>query len=76
VRRWADEVTPSADGDVVTLRYAEPESMAAWLVGFGAEVVILDPPEVRDAAVARLREIFDAHGGTAADVGVSAAGVG
>jgi proteasome accessory factor B len=57
VRRWADEVTPGPDGDVLTLRYADPEWFAAWLVGYGADVVVLDPPEVRDAAVARLREI-------------------
>ena len=57
VRRWADEVTPGPDGDVLTLRYAEPDWFAAWLVGYGSDVVVLDPPEVRDAAVARLRRI-------------------
>jgi proteasome accessory factor B len=61
VRRWADEVTPGPDGDVLTLRYAEPEWLAAWLVGYGADVVVLDPPEVRDAVVTRLREIAERY---------------
>src|SRR5438874_6453889 len=37
IRRWADEITPGPDGDVVTLRYAGPESVAAWLVGRSEE---------------------------------------
>jgi proteasome accessory factor B len=61
VRRWADEPTPGPDGDRMTLRYADPEGFAAWLVGYGADVVVLDPPEVRDAVVLRLREIAGVH---------------
>jgi len=57
VRRWAEEIAPGPDGDRMVLRYAEPEWFAAWLVGYGADVVALDPPEVRDAVVERLREI-------------------
>jgi proteasome accessory factor B len=61
VRRWADEITPGPDGDVLTLRYAEPEWLAAWLVGYGADVVVLDPLEVRDPVIARLRAIAERH---------------
>jgi proteasome accessory factor B len=57
VRRWAQEVTTGPDGDVAVLRYSDADGLAAWLVGYGADVVVLDPPEVRDAAIARLREI-------------------
>ena len=57
VRRWAEEVTPGPDGDRMVLRYAEPEWFASWLVQFGADIVVLDPPEVRDALVEQLREI-------------------
>jgi proteasome accessory factor B len=58
VRRWAEELTPDPQGgDVAVLRYAEPEGLAHWLVGYGADVTVLDPPEVRDAAVARLRAV-------------------
>ncbi|MBO0867493.1 MAG: WYL domain-containing protein [Micromonosporaceae bacterium] len=62
VRRWAEPVASGPDGDTVVLRYADPESFAAWLVGYGADVVVLDPPEVRDAAIRRLREIAKVHG--------------
>ena len=80
VRRWADETTPGPDGDVVTLRYGEPEWFAAWLVGYGADVVVLDPPEVRDAVIARLRQVaraYAAAGAPSAPLGDQAtAGVG
>jgi proteasome accessory factor B len=59
VRRWADDSTSGPDGDVLTLRYAEPEWFAAWLVTYGADVVVLDPPEVRDAVVARLTTLAE-----------------
>jgi proteasome accessory factor B len=61
VRRWADPVASGPEGDTVVLRYADPESFASWLVGYGADVVVLDPPEVRDAAIRRLREIAKVH---------------
>lgn len=61
VRRWAEETTPGPTGDVVVLRYADAESLAGWLVGYGADVVVLDPPEVRDHVLARLREVAAAH---------------
>jgi proteasome accessory factor B len=63
VRRWAEQTVPGPDGDRLLLRYADPEGLASWLVGYGADVVVLDPPEVRDAVVARLREIRAAHAG-------------
>ncbi len=71
VRRWAEEIVPDPEperGDRVVLRYAEPESFASWLVGYGPDVVVLDPPEVRAAALARLREIAAVHA-QAADLG-------
>jgi proteasome accessory factor B len=61
VRRWAELVDTRPDGDIATLRYSDPEGLASWLVGYGADVVVLDPPEVRDAAVARLRDIAATH---------------
>jgi proteasome accessory factor B len=63
VRRWAVETEADArpGWDRVTLRYADPEGFASWLVGYGADVVVLDPPEVRAAAVTRLSEIALAH---------------
>ena len=50
VRRWAEKL----DGDVAILRYSDAESLAQHLVGYGADVVVLDPPEVRKAVIALL----------------------
>jgi len=61
VRRWADQVTPGPDGDRVTLSYHDPDGLASWLVRYGPDVVVLDPPEVRDAVVARLRTVLAGH---------------
>jgi len=61
VRRWAEQVVPSPEGDRLILRYADPEGLARWLVGYGADVVVLDPPEVRHAAMTRLAEIAERH---------------
>ncbi|MGH3663125.1 MAG: helix-turn-helix transcriptional regulator [Micromonosporaceae bacterium] len=54
VRRWADQVEPGEDGDRALLRYSDADRLADWLVGYGADVVVLDPPEVREAMIARL----------------------
>jgi proteasome accessory factor B len=61
IRRWAEEVTPGPDGDRVVVRYADPRWLASWLVGYGAGAVVLDPPEVRDLVIERLRQITAAH---------------
>ncbi len=62
VRRWAEQVTAGPTGDTAILAYAEPDGLAHWLVSYGADVTVLDPPEVRDAAVARLRALAAAPG--------------
>ena len=46
---------PGPDGDRLVLRYSDPEGLAGWLVGYGADVEVLEPPEVRDAVIPRLR---------------------
>jgi proteasome accessory factor B len=61
VRRWAEESVPGPDGDRLVLRYADVEFIANWLVGYGADVRVLDPPEVRDEVIARLRSIATAY---------------
>lgn len=57
VRRWADVVGSTVDGDIVQLRYACAESFAAWLVGYGADVTVLEPDDVRKAVVSRLEDV-------------------
>jgi proteasome accessory factor B len=56
IRRFAEEVAPGPDGDRVTLSYHDPEGLARWLVGYGADVRVLAPDEVRKAAIARLQD--------------------
>jgi proteasome accessory factor B len=62
IRRWALDIESTPDGDKATLRYRDPEFIAGWLVGYGADAVVLDPPEVRDLVVDRLRAMAAAHG--------------
>ena len=57
VRRHAEEVVPGPDGDRVVLTYAAPDGFAHWIVGYGCDVVVLGPDEVRKATVARLRDM-------------------
>lgn len=61
VRRWAESVTPAESGDRVVVSYSDARSIAGWLVGYGSDVEVLDPPEVRDAVIARLTEIASAR---------------
>ncbi|HET6214149.1 MAG TPA: WYL domain-containing protein [Micromonosporaceae bacterium] len=61
LRRWVEPLATGPDWDTFMLRYGEPEGVASWLVGYGADVVVLEPPEVRDAVVARMRKILAQH---------------
>jgi proteasome accessory factor B len=63
IRRYAEEVVPGEAGDRVVLRYADAEGLAAWLVGYGSDVLVLEPAEVRDFVVKRLHEMAGAHTG-------------
>ena len=40
--------------DLVTLRYSDPEALAVRLSGYGSAVVVLSPPDVRDAVIRHL----------------------
>ncbi len=65
LRRQAVSVEP-ADGsngwDVLTVPYGDVGLLADALAGLGGSVVVLDPPEVRDAVVARLRAVLERAG--------------
>jgi proteasome accessory factor B len=61
LRRWATEVGPGPDGDRLVVRYADPEFLAGQIVGYGADVRVIDPPEVREAVIQRLKEIAARH---------------
>jgi len=64
LRRSATEVRPHDDGwDEVTLGYADPERLADRLAGLGADLVVLEPADAREAVLQRLRAV--ATGGPA-----------
>ena len=74
LRRRAEPV-PAADPaagtarpgwDLVRLRIGEVTMLADELAGYGADVVALDPPELRDAVVRRLRAALAEQAGVAA----------
>jgi len=71
VRRWAEEVLPGPEGDRLVLSYAEPEGIAKWLAGYGADVVVLGPDEVRKAIVARLQDLAAQHDREPLDIGAA-----
>lgn len=64
LRRGATERGPAAGsagtpgGDEVTVPFADLDRFADRVVGHGPDVVVLAPPELRDAVVARLRSVL------------------
>ncbi len=58
LRRRAQSITGDGDGwDRVVRRYAGTESLAEYLASFGPDVVVLDPSDLRDAVLRRLRAV-------------------
>jgi proteasome accessory factor B len=72
IRRWAHQVTETPDGDRVVLDYHDADGFAHWLVGYGSDVIVLDPPEVRESVVRQLRRILEVQSSAALEAGVSA----
>lgn len=57
--RQVGKVRPGEDGwDLVTLDFADPEWLAGSVVGFAADAEVLDPPDVRDAVIRRLKGVL------------------
>ena len=48
----------SRRGDVVVIGYSDPCGFASWIVGYGADVEVVEPAEVRDAVIDHLREMI------------------
>ncbi|MQA83407.1 MAG: WYL domain-containing protein [Streptosporangiales bacterium] len=58
VRRWAGDARPDGEGwDLVEFSFRDPEWLAGFLVGFGDDVVVLEPADARDAMIWRLKEV-------------------
>jgi proteasome accessory factor B len=53
-----------ADGSRLTLHYADLNILADELAGYGPEVLVMAPPELRDAVRQRLERTAQAHGTT------------
>jgi proteasome accessory factor B len=71
IRRGAVEIISGPDGDRAVLRYADPDALARWLVGFGADLIVEEPDEVRKAVIARLRDLVTATDLAADDLGAT-----
>jgi proteasome accessory factor B len=60
LRRRATSVQPRGDGwDLVELPVSHAERLADEVVGFGPDVVIVEPADARTAVLARLRALAD-----------------
>jgi proteasome accessory factor B len=66
LRRWAVETLPGPEGDKLTLPYADAERLAATIAGYGPDVRVEGPPEVREAVIQLLKEVMTRHDGVAA----------
>lgn len=53
----------TGDGTCVTLHYADVAILADELAGYGPEVVVVSPPDLRDAVRQRLQQVACAHEG-------------
>jgi proteasome accessory factor B len=58
LRRSATATVDEAGGSVLDLPMGDVDRMADWIIGFGADAVALSPPALRDAVVARLRDLL------------------
>jgi predicted DNA-binding transcriptional regulator YafY len=65
--RWhhTQQVTREPDGGaIVTFTTRGRDELARWLAGYGGNVVVLDPPELREAVLALGRDIVAAYAAT------------
>jgi len=59
LRRWAGDVVPETDRwqgwDRVTVSFADSGWYADYLAEFGSDIVVIDPPDLREAVIRRLK---------------------
>jgi proteasome accessory factor B len=59
LRRWAREVTPDTDGwDRVTASFADVPWYADYIASFGPDVIVVEPPDLREAVINRLKGVL------------------
>lgn len=62
LRRTATSVEPDDSGrDVLEVPFSTGWDLAAEVASYGPDVVVLDPPDLRDQVVARLRAALEDH---------------
>lgn len=56
LRQLASAVRPGDDGwDELEVTFHDPDRLGAWIASLGADVRVLEPPDVRDAVIRRLK---------------------
>jgi len=62
-RRWARDVRPVGDGtwDEAVLTFRDVDRFAPYLARFADDVVVLDPPDLREAVIWQLKSALAAH---------------
>ncbi len=63
LKRRGTESVNDADGDLLTLHYADPNILADELSGYGPQVLVVSPPELMAAVRDRLRMTTQLHEG-------------
>ena len=59
LRRWAQEVAPDTDGwDRVTVSFADVPWYADYIASFGPDVMVVEPPDLREAVINRLKGVL------------------
>jgi proteasome accessory factor B len=59
LRRGAGEITPEDNGwDRVTLSFPDVPWYADYLASFGPDVIVLEPPDLREAVITRLKGVL------------------
>ena len=59
LRQHAGQVRPDGDGwDVITTTFGEIGRFADYAASFGPDVVVLEPPDLREAVIARLKGVL------------------
>jgi proteasome accessory factor B len=63
-RRWAREVRPVGDGtwDEAVLTFDDLDRFAPYLARFADDVVVLDPPDLREAVIQQLKAVLAGEG--------------
>lgn len=56
LRRAASRCVPDGDGwEIAEFGFDNPDRLAGFVAGFGADAAVVEPPDLRDAVVRRLR---------------------